>query len=136
MMTPPPRPKSSSTPEVSCLAQVKFDPNSRPCDNRFVAFIWSDSYQVSPSGTQCQLVMPPYCGNGRSACATVAVSGKPGYGGPKPREAAMAELTGAARSARSLALLRLRPWAASISGVTQLVQISPAAFHQAPRLPT
>ena len=38
MRTPSPRPKSSSTPEVSCFAQVKFEPNSKPWVNLLVSF--------------------------------------------------------------------------------------------------
>src|SRR5581483_2215693 len=127
MMTPPPRPKSSSTPNVSCFDQVKLEPNSKPWLNRLVAFNCSDSYQVSPSGTQCQFVMLPYCGKGRSDCATVADSGNPAYGAVNPRAAANAELIGEASNVRSAALLRSSPYAARVCCSIQLVQMSPAA---------
>src|SRR5665213_3584378 len=127
----------SSTPMSSCVAQVKDEPKSKPCESRLVAFTCSELYHVSPRGAQCMLAMLPNSGNGRRACATVEPVGKLAYGGVlKPMAAARGELIGEARSCRSVALLRLSPWAARICGVSLLIASMNGEFHQTPRLPT
>jgi len=53
------------------------------------------------------------CGKGRSDCATVAVSGKPVYGGlANPREIASVEFSGEPSNFTSSESLRFRPAAA------------------------
>ena len=56
---------SHSAPNVNCFAQVNTWTKSSPCENRFVTFVCSESYQVLPMGDH-RLAMVPYCGNGRS----------------------------------------------------------------------
>src|SRR3954462_13066917 len=81
---------SPSVPRANALAHVKELCASRPCEKRLVALACNESYQLFPSGDQCMLVMLLNCGNGRSACATLAVGGNPGYGKPpNPRPAAI-----------------------------------------------
>src|SRR5580698_1739339 len=123
----------SSTPMSSFFDQVKEEPKENPCENRWVAFICSELYQVSPSGAQCMLAMLPNCGNGRRDCATVDPSGKPAYGGVlKPMAAARGESMGEARSCKSVELFRLRPCAARICGVRMFRFTMKGAFHHTP----
>ena len=53
---------------------VRLLEKDRPLDNRFVAFNCNESYHVFPNGHQ-RHVMLVNCGNGRSDCANVLLSG-------------------------------------------------------------
>src|SRR2546421_8162325 len=44
------------------LDQVKFAFSESPCENRWVTVVWSESYQVLPSGATDGLILPVYCG--------------------------------------------------------------------------
>src|SRR5215469_9219866 len=76
---------SASVPSAKALLQVSELCKSRPCDKRLVTFVCNASYQLSPSGAQCMLVMLPNCGKGRKDWATDELAGNPAYGNPKPR---------------------------------------------------
>ena len=65
-----------STPLVSDFCHVKVLVTESPCHSRWVAFVWSELYQVSPRGAH-QLLIVPNCGNGRRDWATVSPVGKP-----------------------------------------------------------
>src|ERR1700681_4622080 len=108
----PPWEMLSSDPIMSCFDHVNDAEASRPWENRCVAFVCRELYQVSPSGAQCMLVRLLNCGNGRRAWATVAVAGKFEYGRAlNPRCAAIDEFSGAASSCKSAAFVRLSPTA-------------------------
>src|SRR4051794_18734301 len=115
---------------------VKAEVSSRPCENRFVAFIWRESYQVLPSGAN-RVLIPENCGNGRRLWATVLEVGKLAYGTLlNPRLAAAAESSREVSRVRSAALLMSRPNVCRRAGVSAFRSISPLASNQAPRLPT
>lgn len=94
---------------------------SRPKEYRLVAFTCSESYQVVPKGAQMAESPELNCGYGRNDWATVEEVGKPGYGGLlNPRATAVEEDRVEVSSARSTALLMLRPYLLRISGVSAL----------------
>src|SRR6202030_4022856 len=66
--------------------------NCRPWLNRFSAVIWNALYVDTPLSSKL-LVIPTYCGKGRSACATLPE--KPGYGDWIPAATACGELISA-----------------------------------------
>src|SRR5579863_1743262 len=71
-----------STPASSDFCQLNVLVRTNPCVGRRVILVWSESYQVLPSGSP-DTGIKPNCGNGRSDCATVLFAEKPGYGTPR-----------------------------------------------------
>src|SRR6266576_3422584 len=65
-----------SVPFVSDFCQVNVLSKDSPCERRLVAFTWSESYQLFPSGSQYTGIVVN-CGYGRNDWATVWVRGNP-----------------------------------------------------------
>ena len=77
LVAPPPVPGTTTLlgePIARFFDHVRLLEKDRPLDNRFVAFNCNESYHVFPNGHQ-RHVMLVNCGNGRSDCANVLLSG-------------------------------------------------------------
>src|SRR5215471_2073071 len=109
-----------SVPIWSSFAQVNAYTTSSPWETRLVTFNCKESYQVRPNGAHKGAKPVEYWGYGLNDWATVELVGKPGYGSLFWNRPAAVELMGARRIARSAALLRSRPFARSICGVSAL----------------
>src|SRR5215469_4119339 len=103
-------PVSAPVPSTSAFDQTKDPCTCKPCENRFVTFVWSESYHVLPIGGPRETNgIVVHWGTGRICWATVWLVGIPAYAGKNPRAAACGEPIRLVSNERSAGFERLSP---------------------------